>query len=468
MRIQRLIASSRDAIHGTLLLTPLGYSDHAPLRMMRLEFTIASYGDVIIVKRKRISPSKPAAVHLPGEGLDPNLPESQSPKVLRRAPGILIPEEQIQDRWIWQRADWPVFTWQWDQLVGPLGMANQALGRLQMASRVLSPKAFQEVLAEILTLEGVSTSAIEGEKINPASMAASVARHLGLPVDGSAPIDRQAEGVGAVIADAMQNPRSPISQDRLCRWHRALFPESRPGIAVGMLRPGQVHVETRVSEEESVVHFMAVPRARLEPELARFLEWFNAGSPMDGLVRAGMAHLWFVTIHPFDDGNGRIARALTDLSLSQAYDSDPIVRMSTRILQVRPDYYAALEAAQAFDHGLDITPWLRWFLIQVAEACTQPELIIQRSLAKGTFWARNNDKQINERQRKVLNRLLDAGPDGFEGGMTTRKYVSLTRCSAITASRDLADLAGSGCLLVVGAGRSTHYIIPWSTLMTSK
>lgn len=417
------------------------------------------------MKRARLTPSKPVTPHRPTEGLNPNLPDSPSPKVLRRAPGILIPEEQLQERWIWQHADWPAFTWQWDQLVGPLGTAHQALGRLQMASRVLSPKAFREVLAEVLTQEGVSTSAIEGEHISPASMAASIARQLGLPVDSSAPIDRKADGVGAILSDAMHNPNTPLSLDRLCRWHRALFLESRPGIAVGMLRPGQVHVETRISDEESVVHFMAVPRAQLERELDRFLDWFNSGSSTDGLVRAGLAHLWFVTIHPFDDGNGRITRALTDLALSQAHDTDPIVRMSSRILQIRPDYYAALESAQAFRHGLDITPWLRWFLTQVAEACTQPEQIIQRSLAKGTFWARYNDKQINERQRKVLNRLLDAGPGGFEGGMTTRKYVSLTHCSPITASRDLVDLAASGCLLVVGAGRSTHYVIPWDTLL---
>jgi Fic family protein len=435
---------------------------------MRLAFTIASYGDVIAVKRTRQSYSKHDGARPSGGALDPTLSDSPSPKALRRAHGILIPEEQIQDRWIWQHSDWPAFRWQWDQLVGPLGMANQALGRLQMASRVLSPKALQEVLVEILTLEGVSTSAIEGEKINPASMAASVARHLGLPVDGTAPIDRLAEGVSAVLSDAMQHPNTPLTLDRLCRWHRALFPESRPGVAVGMLRPGQVYVETHVSEEESLVHFMAVPRAQLEPELDRFLEWFNSGSSMDGLVRAGMAHLWFVTIHPFDDGNGRITRALTDLALSQAHNTDPIVRMSTRILQVRPEYYAALESAQAFRHGLDITPWLHWFLTQVAEACTQPEQIIRRSLAKGTFWARNNDKQINDRQRKILNRLLDAGPGGFEGGMTTRKYVSMADCSPITASRDLADLAASGCLIVAGAGRSTHYVIPWDTLLAPK
>lgn len=435
---------------------------------MQLASIIASYGDVITLKRTRIPHPKAAEHRLPKKDRDAKRSSSPLPKALRRAHGILISEEQIQDRWIWQHSDWPAFTWQWDQLVGPLGMANQALGRLQMASRVLSPKALQEVLVEILTLEGVSTSAIEGEKINPASMAASVARHLGLPVDGTAPIDRQAEGVSAVLSDAMQHPNTPLTLDRLCRWHRALFPESRPGVAVGMLRPGQVHVETRVSEEESLVHFMAVPRAQLEPELERFLEWFNSGSSIDGLVRAGMAHLWFVTIHPFDDGNGRITRALTDLALTQAYNSDPIVRMSTRILRVRPDYYAALEAAQAFHHGLDITPWLHWFLTQVAEACTQPEQIIQRSLAKGTFWARHQDKQINERQRKVLNRLLDAGPDGFDGGMTTRKVVALTHCSPITASRDLADLAASGCLIVVGAGRSTHYVIPWGTLIAPK
>jgi Fic family protein len=186
---------------------------------------------------------------------------------------------------------------------------------------------------------------------------------------------------------------------------------------------------------------MAVPRERLESELASFIAWFNqdAGQgPLDGLVRAGLTHLWFVTLHPFDDGNGRIARALTDL---------------------------ALEHAQAFRNGLEVTPWLSWFLRQVAEACAQSEQIVRRTFAKGAFWVQHREDPINGRQRKVLNRLLDAGPGGFQGGMTTRKYASLTHCSLITASRDLSELARSGCLTAFGGGRSTAYGIPWDAFL---
>jgi Fic family protein len=382
--------------------------------------------------------------------------------------GILPAPEQIRDRWIWQHPDWPGFTWDWERLVEPLGDARQALGRLQMAGQVLTPQATRAVLAEVLALEGVSSSAIEGEPINPASMAASIARHLGLPPDPNAPIDRHAEGIAAVLWDAMRNHASALSVERLCCWHRALFPESRPDIAVGMLRPGPVQVSTLVSEEEAIVHLMAVPRERLESELDRFIAWFNQDEgrgSLDGLVRAGLTHLWFVTIHPFDDGNGRIARALTDLALAKERAGDPLARMSTRILQVRPEYYAALENAQAFRNGLEATPWLIWFLRQVAEACAQSERIVRRTLAKGAFWVHHREDPINERQRKVLNRLLDAGPGGFQGGMTTRKYASLTRCSLITASRDLSDLAMLGCLTAFGGGRSTAYEIPWNALL---
>jgi Fic family protein len=335
-----------------------------------------------------------------------------------------------------------------------------------MAGRVLDPRSALGVLAEVLAQEGVSSSAIEGERINPASMAASVARHLGLPVNPAAPIDRNAEGITAVLMDAMTHRDAPLSVDRLCRWHRALFPESRPDLAIGMLRPGNVHVGSNLSEKESIVHFLAMPREQLEPELDRFIAWFNdSKGTMDGLVRAGLAHLWFVTLHPFDDGNGRISRALTDLALAQEPAGAPLARMSTRILQVRPDYYAALEQAQSFHQGLEATPWLRWFLEQAAQACAQSEWVIQAVLAKGMFWARHAEDPINERQRKVLNRLLDAGPGGFQGGMTTRRYASLTRCSPVTASRDLAELAQLACLRCHGAGRSTAYAIPWDVLL---
>lgn len=426
--------------------------------------------------RSRPTKARPGTQPPKPGGLDPSLPEVRPsllgppppppPEVLRLGRGLHLAPDRIQDRWIWQHPDWPKFTQNWEHLVEPLGNARQAIGRLQMASRVLDPQAALGVLAEVLAQEGVSSSAIEGERINPASMAASVSRHLGLPVDPAAPLDRNAEGLAAVLMDAMTNRDAPLSVDRLCRWHRALFPESHPNLAIGMLRPGSVHVGSNLSEEESIVHFMAMPRERLEPELDRFITWFNdCKGTMDGLVRAGLTHLWFVTLHPFDDGNGRISRALTDLALAQEPTAAPLARMSKRILEVRPDYYAALEQAQAFRNGLDVTPWLRWFLEQTTRACAQSESVVQATLAKGIFWARHAEGPINERQRKALNRLLDAGPGGFQGGMTTRKYAALTRCSPVTASRDLAELAQRDCLRSYGAGRSTAYEIPWEAIL---
>jgi Fic family protein len=389
-----------------------------------------------------------------------------SPKALRLGRGLRLAPDQVRDRWIWQHPHWPTFIQNWEQLVEPLGNARQAIGRLQMASGVLDPRSALGVLAEVLALEGVSSSAIEGECINHASMAVSVARHLGLPVDPTAPIDRNADGIATVLMDAMTNRDAPLTVDRLCQWHSALFPEGHHNLVLGRLRPGDVHVGSNLSEDASSVHFLAMPRERLEPELDRFITWFHdSRGTLDGLVRAGLTHLWFVTLHPFEDGNGRISRVLTDLALAQEPTAAPLVRMSKRILQVRPDYDAALEQAQAFRNGMDVTPWLRWFLEQTAQACAQSQRVIQAALAKGVYWARHSEGPINERQRKALNRLLDAGPGGFQGGMTTRKYAALTRCSLVTASRDLAELTQRDCLRSYGAGRSTAYELPWEDLL---
>lgn len=216
-----------------------------------------------------------------------------------------------------------------------------------------------------------------------------------------------------------------------------------------------------------VIHFEAVPRIRLEPELEAFLEWFNGSlDQVNGLLRAGTAHLWFVTLHPFEDGNGRIGRALTDMAVAQDnHQADGLFRMSSRILNVRKAYYDALQKAQRHSSGLDITTWLAWFLAQVAEASRESERIIQRTLAKAKFWSMHHDDGLNPRQRKALNRLLEAGPGGFEGGMTARKYQGLTHASKPSATRDLAELLARGCLVQTGAGPSTAYALRWDQLL---
>ena len=234
---------------------------------------------------------------------------------------------------------------------------------------------------------------------------------------------------------------------------------------VGALREGWVGVLSGTLGREQV-HFEGVPAHTLKENLQGFLDWFNAPGEEPAVVRAGLAHLWLVTLHPFDDGNGRVSRAVTDLAMARAEGRpDYLFRMSGRIEAVKGDYYAALMAAQAFGKGMDITPWLAWFSTQVAEACAASEKVIQRTLAKATFWVHHGATDLNPSQRKALNRLLDAGPGGFAGGMTAKNYAGLTRASIPTASRHLAELVTLGCLIQRGGGRSTSYDISWEPLL---
>lgn len=376
----------------------------------------------------------------------------------------------MEANWIWNHPQWPRFQWDMGTLAEPLGAARRAQGRLEMLSGLLDPNLTREALAEVMKVEGVSTSAIEGEKLNPASVAASVARHLGLPWDPDVPLDRSADGLVSVMHDAVQGYKGTLTITKLCEWQSGLFPGGWSGLSrvtAGELRPGEVIVASGPMGRE-IVHFEGVSRAHLESALKTFVDWFNSSKgQMDGLIRAGTAHLWFVTLHPFDDGNGRITRALTDMAIAQDESrSDGLFRMSSRILSVRNDYYDALQRAQRFHSGMDATPWLKWFLTQVSEACKESERIIQRTLAKAKFWAFHRDAALNERQRKVLNRMLDAGPSGIEGGMNARKYGSIAHSSKPTSSRDLAELLEHGCIVHVGGGgRSTAYDIPWAELL---
>lgn len=376
----------------------------------------------------------------------------------------------MAQKWIWAHPKWPHFIWDMGLLAEFLGSARKAQGRLQMVSQLLDPTLTREALAEVMKAEGISTSAIEGEKLDPESVAVSVARHLGLPWKRKVPLDQHAEGLVSVLHDAVQRSGEPLTIERLCEWQGALFPGGRSGphrVAAGSLRSGEVLVASGTLGRE-LIHFEGIPRNRLESELEAFLNWFDGSiGKVDGLVRAGIAHLWFVTLHPFEDGNGRIARVLTDLAIAQD-EGGPggLFRMSSRILKVRNEYYEVLQTAQTFGSRMNATPWLKWFLAQITGACQESEGIIQRSLAKAKFWSLHRDSDLNERQRKVLNRLLDAGPGGFEGGMNAQKYGAMTRSSKPTASRDLAELLMRGCLIHVGGGgRSTAYDIPWKELL---
>lgn len=374
---------------------------------------------------------------------------------------------QTLHRWIWQDPEWPRLRWDQGALAPRLARARLAQGKALGAVRLLDAGLTLEAAAAILVEDGITTSAIEGERLDLDAVRSSVARHLGLPNAGLPAPPRAVDGLIEVLLDATRQHGSPLTSERLFGWHAALFPAGRSGlhpIRTGALRgddPMQV-VSGGAGRER--IHFIAPPRQGLEAELDNFLAWFAARpAELDGLLRAGLAHLWFVTLHPFEDGNGRLARAITDMALSQdERQPQRLFSLSAQILRERKAYYAVLERTQRGE--LDVTDWLGWFLDQVEASANAAERTVANTLAKAHFWVRHQETDLNGRQRKVLNRLLDAGPEGFEGGITTRKYMSLTRTSRVTAYRELADLVDKGCLAPTGkGGRSSGYVIDWRT-----
>jgi len=349
-----------------------------------------------------------------------------------------------------------------------LARARLAQGRILGAAGMLDPALTLDADVSILVEDGVQTSAIEGERLDLDAVRSSVARHLGLPTAGLPAPSRAIDGLIDVLLDATRRFDAPLTLERLLGWQAALFPTGYSGLRA--IRSGQL----RGSEPMEVVsggvggervHFLAPPRERLPAELARFLGWFAEPSKdLDGLVLAGTAHLWFITLHPFEDGNGRLARAVTDMAIARD-ERRPmrLFSLSAQIQRRRSAYYKILERTQRED--LDVTPWLVWFLEQVEDAAAQAHSIVARTLGKARFWLRFQAVEINERQRKVLNRLLGSGPQGFAGGITNRKYMGLTRTSRATAWRELSDLVAKGCLVPTAkGGRSSAYEIPWAEL----
>lgn len=364
--------------------------------------------------------------------------------------------------WIWQRPEWPAFTWQADALAAPLRACVQAQGTLLgMAGAVDRADELHGQLDTLLQ-NIITSSAIEGETLNVASVRSSLARRLGLEPD-SKPSPRS-EGAAELLLDATRNIDRPLTLERLFGWHRQLFPdEALPlysAMHIGELRgdePMQV-VSGRLDRPR--VHFEAPPRAGLEAQLERFVQWFadsRADSQLDPLLRAGIAHFWFVTLHPFDDGNGRLTRAITDLALAQA-DGQAIrlYAMSASILADRSGYYRVLEASQK--GGLDITEWLQWFLATLLDSLRQAIARIDRLLTKARFWQHHRNDGLSAEQTKVLNRLLDGGERGFADGISASQYQAVAKVSKATATRHLADLLEKGCIeKLPGGGRSTRY-----------
>jgi Fic family protein len=329
-------------------------------------------------------------------------------------------------------------------------------------ARLLDPNSDLHAQLEILTSEGVATSAIEGERFDPNALRSSLARRLGLPAAGLPAPPRSVEGLVDVLLDATQHLDKPLTQKILAAWQAALFPTGRSGLSkirVGTLRgPSPMRIVSGPIGRQQI-HYEAPPRRGLEEELKRFLGWFN-GPPagIDGLLRAGLAHAWFELIHPFEDGNGRVGRALLDRALAQDENrSSRLYSLSARLMAVRGEYYDALQALSRGD--LDATDWLKWFVEQVVAACGVSAGTVERVLQKARFWVRHAQSGLNSRQRKALNALLDTDSGGFIGGMTNKKYAHLTHVSPATAQRDLAELAGRGILRTEGAGRSVRYVL---------
>jgi Fic family protein len=330
------------------------------------------------------------------------------------------------------------------------------LGRLADTGMALREQASLVALTE----DVLRTSEIEGDRLDAASVRSSIARRLGVDIGALAPVDRHVEGVVEMVLDATGRCDAPLTQERLFGWHAALFPTGYSGLSrvrVGTWRDdttGPMQVISGPVHRQRV-HFQAPPAAQVEQEMHRFLTWFNAETPEPLLIKAALAHLWFVTIHPFDDGNGRIARAVGDLLLARA-DNSPqrFYSLSAQIQRERNAYYEILERTQK--GTLDVTQWLHWFLGALDRAIVDAQHTLDAVLAKARFWQRWAGIPLNARQVKLLNRLLD----GFEGKLTTSKWAAIAKCSSDTALRDISELLAAGILRkAAGGGRSTAYEI---------
>jgi Fic family protein len=364
--------------------------------------------------------------------------------------------------YIWKQPGWPAFHYDPGAVGAALASARRAQGTVEGKLAALGFEQRLELAAEAWSQEAVATAAIEGERLDLAAVRSSVARRLGVGKQDGPNAPRNVEGLLDIMDDAVTRCADEMTDERLHAWQAALFPTGYSGMTKVLTGGYREHAEPmqivsgRAGREQ--VHYEAPPSARVPEEMGQLLRWFNASTEPDTLVRTALTHLWFETIHPFEDGNGRVGRVWVDLVLARdSGEASRLIRTSQRLLERRNEYYEQLEQAQ--HGGLDVTGWVTWFVLQVKVSCEEASKTIGDTLAKARFWMDHNDKDLTERQRKVMNLLLDAGPNGFEGGMSTRKYESIAGTSRATASRELIELEAHGLLVQVGAGRSTRYYV---------
>ena len=356
-------------------------------------------------------------------------------------------------RYLHQRREWPKVTWDSASLALPLSRLRLRQGRLLGRMESLGFPERAEAELQALTEDVVKSSEIEGETLKPDQVRSSIARRLGMDAGAVHPTDRRVDGVVRMTLEATRNFRAPLSKARLCGWHRSLFPGATPRMTVGEWREGPLQIVSGAVGRQRV-HYEAPPADRMEAEMAAFFEGVNRTGDTEPILASALAHLWFVTIHPFDDGNGRIGRAIADWALARSENSARrYYSLSAQIRRERDDYYEILERTQK--GGLDITGWLGWFLGCLDRAIAGTEASLSVVLKKDAFWKRHAQEVTNDRQRSILNRLLDGG---FVGKLTSSKWATLTKCSQDSATRDIQDLIEKGSLVKDAAGgRSTSY-----------
>lgn len=359
---------------------------------------------------------------------------------------------------IWEQSDWPQWRFDASLLSAALASTRHSQGRLLGRMDGLGFALRDQATLQVLTEDVLKTSEIEGQQLNPDAVRSSIARRLGVDIGALAPPDRHVDGVVEMVLDATKGFANPLTRERLFGWHAALFPTGYSGLAqirIGAWRddaagPMQV-VSGPIGRQK--IHYEAPPAERLEAEMGAFLHWFNSEQGIDPVLKAGLAHLWFVTIHPFDDGNGRIARAIGDMALARSEQSaQRFYSLSAQIQRERKEYYDLLEQTQKGE--LDVTEWLAWFLVCMGRAIDGAENTLGNVINKARFWERCAGMSLNERQIKMINRLLD----GFEGKLTSSKWAVITKCSPDSALRDINDLIEHGVLKKAEAGgRSSSY-----------
>ncbi len=361
----------------------------------------------------------------------------------------------LMAKYIYEYKNWPNFTWQERDINALFGEVRNLQGKLLGQMNTLGFATKEEAALNTLTLDVIKSSEIEGEKLDYEQVRSSIARRLGINIAGLTPANRNVDGVVDMMLDATQNYHKPLTRNRLFGWHSALFPSGYSGmhkIEVGRYRTGEMQIVSGAMGKEKI-HYEAIPAKNIKNEMEHFLAWFNEPSTMDPVIKAAIAHFWFIIIHPFDDGNGRIARAISDLMLTRADGTaERYYSISSQILVERKKYYEVLQKTQ-HSRG-DITEWLVWFLNCLKKSLLVTETSLQKILRKTEFWKIHENNSFNERQRLVLNRLLD----GFDGKLQSSKWAKMAKCSADTALRDIKDLIEKGILKQEQqGGRSTNY-----------